>query len=350
MKKMNLLESILLYLSLTFVTSVQNAPVPSYIPETPPAIIATATPEPTAIPTPVPTIDITPNPAYKTVQMGDAGDRVRAMQEKLAEYGYYDGEIDGKFGYQTRRAVEAFQYQHGLSVDGIAGRSTLTVLYESTEIRLSPSVELTPEPTPETQLTAAITIAPTATPAPTPAPTATPAPTPVPTVEPTFAPVVTVKVTAAPAVTSTPAPTATPAPALETMDDYIICLDGGDPVLNEQAVTLRPAMAGGELYLPLADVLRAADIMVISSSSIEADEFAFAMGSDLVRISYTEDQKGNPVGLQAYKNIAPQILPLRDVRRLDDSIYLPASSIAYLTGITAEVVDAESMVVVRLPE
>ena len=47
----------------------------------------------------------------------------------------------------TRRAVEQFQYQHGLSADGMAGRVTLTVLYESGQVRMSPTAA-TPAPSP----------------------------------------------------------------------------------------------------------------------------------------------------------------------------------------------------------
>ena len=111
--------------------SVQNAPdpgaIPAYDEPTPTPYVQaapTATPTATATPrpTPVPTIDITPNPEYSTLQVGDKGDEVRRLQEELARYGYYEGEIDGVYGNQTRRAVEQFQYQHGLSADGMAGR------------------------------------------------------------------------------------------------------------------------------------------------------------------------------------------------------------------------------------
>lgn len=343
---MDLLKTILLYMSLVFATSVQNAPEPSYIPVEPVAAVATATPTPSPRPTPVPTINITPNPAYKAIQMGDNGEQVRQLQEKLMEYGYYTGEVDGRFGNQTRRAVEAFQYQHGLSADGIAGRNTLTVLYESTEIRRSPDAEVTPSPTPETQLTVAMTAVPP-TAAPTAEPTAEPSPEPSaePETAPTFAPVQTVQPTAA------PAPSAAPALELTAMQDYVICVgESGDPVLNQAAVTLRPATVGDTLYLPLADILRAMGMNVIATTSIEADEFAFALGSDLIRVSYTENQQGEPTGVEVYKNLAPQVMPLRDIRRLDGAVYLPAESIETLTGITSEVDTENSAVVVRLPE
>ena len=84
---MDLLQTLLVYMSLVFATSVQAAPEPSVIPETPDYLSAytEVTPVPSPVPTPVPTINITPNPAYKTIQMGDRGDSVRELQD--------DGEI-----------------------------------------------------------------------------------------------------------------------------------------------------------------------------------------------------------------------------------------------------------------
>jgi len=290
-------------MSLVFATSVQTAPEPVEILKelqaTP--FVPTATPVPTPTPTPVPTINITPNPDYKMLQVGDRGDDVRAMQEKLAEYGYLDGEIDGAYGNQTRRAVEAFQYQHGLSVDGIAGRHTLTVLYESNEVRPAPDTEPTPVPTPVTQLKPAIT------------------PTP------TFAPVETIPATVRPKVTTrqTEKPVSTRQPsAMEKMEGYQLYLEGKKQPLDQPVYHV-----DGECYLPLVELLQAADIQVIQSSSLEADEFAFAMGDKLFRFAYTENQSGDPVGLEVYINTEPQILPLRDIRRVEERLYFPATTL-----------------------
>ncbi len=46
------------------------------------------------------------------------------VQEALKKAGYYEGEIDGKFGAQTKAAVKKFQEAEGLKVDGIAGPAT----------------------------------------------------------------------------------------------------------------------------------------------------------------------------------------------------------------------------------
>lgn len=333
---MDLLKTLVLYLSLVFATSVETAPEPSLVPlETPAPTVsvqATATPTPTPKPTPVPTINITPNPAYKTLQVGDRGDQVRAMQEKLIAYGYLKGEADGAYGNQTRRAVEAFQYQHGLSVDGIAGRNTLTVLYESDEIRMAPEAEPTPTPTATSQLSVAQT------------PEAT-----VDTAQAVgFVPVTTTRPTPTARPTSTPTPTArptaTPVPELEAMKGYAYVLSDGQTELE-----ILPYRVGEMVYVPLVEVLRAMETNVITSSNVEQDEFAFAIGEALIRISYSENQQGEPVGLLAYRNLEPQILPSRDIRRVDDVLYLPASCVQSLTGIAAQVDEAAAKVRLSTP-
>ena len=358
---MDLLKTILVYMSMVVVASVQNAPdpgsVPAYDEPTPTPYVQaaptpTSTPTATPKPTPVPTIDITPNPEYGTLQVGDKGDEVRRLQEELARYGYYEGDIDGVYGNQTRRAVEEFQYQHGLSADGMAGRITLTVLYESGQVRLSPSAA-TPAPSATSSLSVALTEAP-ATPAAaeTPAPAATEPPaatvSATPAATPTATPTAT---TATPTVTATPS--ATPAPAFGAMEGYGLRLAGAAEALtiaqeDEEAVLL-PYRMGEEVYLPLIEILHAAQVNVISSQSVEADEYAFAVNDDIFRIAFTHDQAGAPVSLEVYRNNEPQIVPVRDIRGVGDMIYLPASTIESLTGIAAQVDEAAQTVTVTWP-
>lgn len=324
---MDLLKTLLIYLSVLFASSVQNAPeamdILTATPE-PTVYVApvTPTPAPTPTPTPVPPIDITPNPEYKQLQMGDRGDLVRAMQEKLIEYGYLNGEADGAFGNMTRQAVEAFQYRHGLSVDGIAGKRTLTVLYESSEIRLASEMLSTPEPTPAAHLAVAITPSPT----------------------PTFIPLETVKTAKTIAPISKANPTATPAPELTPLTEKIVLSH------NRQTLEMTAYRVGDEVYLPIVEILKASDILVLNSVSLEKDELAFAWGDDLIRLSYTENQQGSPAGLEAFVNTEPQLLPVRDIRRVDDVIYLPASTIQSFTGIETSVDESQTAVMVSFPE
>ncbi|EJF90419.1 lytic murein transglycosylase [Bartonella tamiae] len=50
------------------------------------------------------------------------------MQQRLKELGYYNGEIDGKIGSGSKKAIEAFQRRNGLTVDGHPSKDVLTHL------------------------------------------------------------------------------------------------------------------------------------------------------------------------------------------------------------------------------
>ena len=104
----------------------------------------------------------------RILMRGLEGDDVRLMQQRLYDLGYLDGDVDGKFGLQTQKAVRAFQRAHKLEkIDGKVGPQTLAALFGDDVIALpTPTPSPTPSPTP--------TSVPTATPVPTPAPTATP--------------------------------------------------------------------------------------------------------------------------------------------------------------------------------
>lgn len=74
------------------------------------------------------------NPAVKeenivipvgSIRKGDSGAAVKWMQTKLAANGYLrESEIDGKFGKITLGALLAFQFENGLTVDGVCGSKT----------------------------------------------------------------------------------------------------------------------------------------------------------------------------------------------------------------------------------
>ena len=92
----------------------------------------------TYVPTPAPS----ETPA--SLSKGDAGDTVRAMQERLKILGYYNGNVDGDFGGGTQEAVRLFQSQNSLNVDGVAAEQTLSLLY-SDDARQA-AVTPTPDP------------------------------------------------------------------------------------------------------------------------------------------------------------------------------------------------------------
>jgi len=67
--------------------------------------------------------------AYK---VGSTGSVVKQIQQKLKNWGYYTGSVDGVFGSLTKKAVQYFQSKNGLTADGIVGTQTLQKLGIST--------------------------------------------------------------------------------------------------------------------------------------------------------------------------------------------------------------------------
>lgn len=68
---------------------------------------------------------------------GDSGEAVKALQTSLADLGYRDAndrplKADADFGPSTDYALKAFQREHGLQDDGIAGKATFAAISEAT--------------------------------------------------------------------------------------------------------------------------------------------------------------------------------------------------------------------------
>lgn len=62
------------------------------------------------------------------LSLGDSGEPVKDLQQRLKEKGHYSGDIDGKFGQKTENAVKAFQKAKGLKTDGKVGDKTWALL------------------------------------------------------------------------------------------------------------------------------------------------------------------------------------------------------------------------------
>ena len=69
-------------------------------------------------------------PTKPTLKRGNKGIYVKELQTALSNHGYDLGKygIDGDFGSATEAAVKAFQKDHNLKVDGIAGPQTWEAL------------------------------------------------------------------------------------------------------------------------------------------------------------------------------------------------------------------------------
>lgn len=67
------------------------------------------------------------------VQFNDAGNQVAELQQRLADLGYYQGEISGSFDYATEAAVMQFQQANGLEADGVVGANTEAALRRPAE-------------------------------------------------------------------------------------------------------------------------------------------------------------------------------------------------------------------------
>ncbi len=62
---------------------------------------------------------------------GDEGEAIRDIQDRLAALGYTTDDPSGVFGAATQAAIEAFQRERGLTVDGLVGPDTWRTLIEA---------------------------------------------------------------------------------------------------------------------------------------------------------------------------------------------------------------------------
>lgn len=82
---------------------------------------------PTPDPDPDPSDDTIPAPdtvITETLTTNSSGAQVVALQVRLNELGYYCGDVDGTFNYNTEWAVKYFQQRNNLTVSGIVDANT----------------------------------------------------------------------------------------------------------------------------------------------------------------------------------------------------------------------------------
>ncbi|WP_188453843.1 spore cortex-lytic enzyme [Virgibacillus oceani] len=79
----------------------------------------------------------TPGTVYafspQVIQHGAEGDDVIELQARLQYLGFYNGNIDGVFGWGTYWALRNFQYEFGMKVDGLAGETTKQKLVDASK-------------------------------------------------------------------------------------------------------------------------------------------------------------------------------------------------------------------------
>lgn len=107
---------------------------PSY---TAPAPVVTDAPAVTQAPT---ATNPPASSSYQALQPGDSGDLVAAMQRRLKELGYFNGNIVGNYKDLTTAAVKRFQAAMGYTQDGVASSALLEALYASSAPAYDPTV------------------------------------------------------------------------------------------------------------------------------------------------------------------------------------------------------------------
>ena len=69
----------------------------------------------------------------QVIQQGAVGEDVIELQARLQYLGFYNGKIDGVFGWGTYWALRNFQYEFGLPIDGLAGEDTKAKLVKASK-------------------------------------------------------------------------------------------------------------------------------------------------------------------------------------------------------------------------
>ncbi len=104
----------------------------------PAPVITNAPAVPTVTAPPAPTQ--APSSAYQALQPGDSGDLVAAMQRRLKELGYFNGNVVGNYKDLTTAAVKRFQAAMGYEQNGVASSALLEALYAFSAPAYNPAV------------------------------------------------------------------------------------------------------------------------------------------------------------------------------------------------------------------
>jgi len=77
------------------------------------------------------TLSLTSVTFADTMKYGSRGAEVTKLQEQLKKLGYFSGKATGYFGSMTKAAVKKFQASKGIAADGIVGKQTSKILFDS---------------------------------------------------------------------------------------------------------------------------------------------------------------------------------------------------------------------------
>ena len=81
----------------------------------------------------------------KKLKSGSRSQRVKDLQERLTELGYYEGPVSGNYMKYTVRAVKSIQKQNGLESTGVVDEATWNLVFNDAHVVLPGA---TPRPTP----------------------------------------------------------------------------------------------------------------------------------------------------------------------------------------------------------
>ncbi|HEX5969294.1 MAG TPA: L,D-transpeptidase family protein [Intrasporangium sp.] len=109
--------------SLTSTTPAQQPTTPTATPT------KQQTKQPTKKPTAKPTKTVKPSeprpePVVVILRPGDFGPKVRAMQARLKQIGWFSGDVSNNYGSRTTQAVQGFQGKRGFPVTGVTDERT----------------------------------------------------------------------------------------------------------------------------------------------------------------------------------------------------------------------------------
>lgn len=107
---------------------------------------AELTPEPSATPTAAPTTKATQQAGPAIMKQGNQSEKVKELQARLAQIGWFDAKVTGYYGAETRTAVAGFQRKRGLPETGAVDQATWNKLVGMT--RKPSSEELSGQPRP----------------------------------------------------------------------------------------------------------------------------------------------------------------------------------------------------------